>query len=129
MLRRIKNLLEHNALWIAIAITVAIAVLSLSVTPKLNLGLNIKSSDKYLHALAYFTLSLSWLFVFRNQIGYRIKFVLFTVLAIYGIILEILQQTLTDNRTADLFDELANVTGILLGLLVFDKFLRWFNSI
>ncbi len=68
MLRRIKKLLEHNALIIAIIATLIIAILSLSLVPKINFGLNIKSSDKYLHALAYFVLSNIWFFAFQEKI-------------------------------------------------------------
>ncbi len=130
MLQRIKKLLEHNALILAIIATAIIALLSLTHLPKIDLGLHIKSSDKYLHTIAYFTLSTIWLFALRNKLNNKlVKIVLIFSLAIYGIILELLQGEITSYRTADLYDEFANVTGILLAVLVFDKLLKWFNSI
>ena len=60
MLQHIKKLLVHNATLIAVLVTIAIAILSLTSVPKLNFGFNIKSSDKYLHILAYFVLSCVW---------------------------------------------------------------------
>lgn len=130
MLQRIKKLLEHNALILAIIATAVIAYLSLSHLPKIDLGLHIKSSDKYLHAIAYFTLSTVWLFALRNKLTNKVnKIVLIISLMIYGIVLELLQKEITNYRTADLYDELANIAGILLAVLVFDKLLRWFNSI
>jgi VanZ family protein len=130
MLQRIKKLLEHNALLMAIIATVIIAVLSLSHLPKIDLGLHIKSSDKYLHALAYFTLSTVWLFALREKLNNKaVKIVLIVSLIFYGIVLEVLQNKITSFRTGDLFDEFANVVGISLAVLVFDKLLKWYNSI
>jgi VanZ family protein len=130
MLQRIKKLLEHNALAIAIIATLAIAFLSLSHLPKLDLGIKIKSSDKYLHATAYFFLSVVWYFALRKKINNtRFKILLVLILVFYGIILEILQGGLTDYRTADLYDALANSFGILLATLVINKILNWYRTI
>lgn len=130
MLLRIKKLLEHNAIKLAILATIIIALLSLTTVPKLDLGFKIKSSDKYLHVLAYFTLSSIWYFALKNKLkklSYKILVII--LLIFYGIILELLQGGLTNYRTADLFDVLANVFGIVLATLVFDKILRWYNTI
>ncbi len=130
MLQHIKKLLERNDLMLAIIATAIIAILSLIHLPKIDLGLHIKSSDKYLHTLAYFTLSIVWQFALRNKLNQKyVKFVLIFALIIYGIILEVLQYEITSYRTGDLFDEFANTIGIVLGVLVFDKLLKWFNSI
>jgi len=59
--------LEHNALMIAIIATIIVAVLSLTSVPKFDLGFKLKSSDKYLHALAYFTLSSVWYFALQKK--------------------------------------------------------------
>jgi VanZ family protein len=130
MLQRIKKLLEHNALAIAIITTLAIAFLSLSHLPKLDLGLKIKSSDKYLHAIAYFFLSLVWYFALQKRIKLtRFKVLLVLFLIFYGIILEVLQGGLTNYRTADFYDVLANSFGILLATLVINKILNWYHTI
>ena len=130
MLPHIKKLLERNALYIGIFNTVFIAVLSLTSLPELNLGLHIKSNDKYLHAFAYFTLTFVWLFVFRN-LYYKNKFKLtvLILLTIYGIILEGIQGGLTSYRTADAYDALANFFGVLLALILFKKFIFWYNKV
>jgi len=130
MVQRIKKLLEHNALAIAIITTLAIAVLSLSHLPKLDLGIKIKSSDKYFHAIAYFFLSLVWYFALRKRIKLtRFKILLVLFLIFYGIILEALQGGLTNYRTADFYDVLANSFGILLATLVINKILNWYRTI
>ena len=130
MLQRIKKLLEHNAFTIALITTLAIAFLSLSDLPKLDLGIKIKSSDKYLHAIAYFFLSVVWYFALQKRIKKsRFKLLLILILIFYGIILEGLQGGLTNYRTADLYDVLANSFGILLASLVINKILSWYNTI
>lgn len=130
MLRHIKKLLVHNAILIAILVTIAIAILSLTSIPKLHLGLNIKSSDKYLHILAYFVLSCVWYFSLREKIKKPIfKYFLISLIMLYGIILEALQGGITNHRTADLYDIVANTIGILLATLLFDKLIKWFNTI
>jgi len=130
MLKRIKKLLEDNGLILAIIATFVIAILSLSHIPKLNFGLNIKLSDKYLHSLAYFTLTLVWYFALREKIKKsKFKYFVIASLIIYGIILEALQGGITNYRTADIYDILANIVGIVFATLVFKKIINWYHTI
>ena len=130
MLQRIKKLLEHNALAIAIITTLAIAFLSLSHLPKLDIGFKLKSSDKYLHTTAYFFLSLVWYFALQKKIKKRtFKVLLILFLIIYGIILEALQGGLTNYRTADFYDIIANSVGVLIATLLINKILDWYHTI
>jgi len=130
MLQDIKKLLERNSLFIAIAATLFLAVLSLSAIPKLNLGLNIKSGDKYLHFIAYFGLTLLWYFALKDRINKKVfKFFVPLTLIIYGIILEGLQSGLTTYRTGDIYDAIANASGVIVAVLVFDRLLKWYRTI
>jgi len=130
MLPRIKKLLEHNAILLAVIATIIVAVLSLTSVPKLDLGLKIKSSDKYLHALAYFTLSSIWYFALQDKIKkLSFKILVIVSLIFYGIILEALQGSFTNYRTADLFDVIANIFGIVIATMIFDKILKWYHTI
>ena len=130
MLQHIKKLLEHNATLIAILVTIAIAILSLTSVPKLNFGFNMKSSDKYLHVIAYFVLSCVWYFSLQEKIKKPVfRYTLISLIILYGIILEALQGGITSYRTADFYDVIANTTGILLASLLFNKFIKWFNTI
>ncbi len=117
MLQRIKNLLKDNSLYIAIFITSLIAFLSLKDSgPQL---LDISNIDKFEHAFAYCVLSLSWLLFFyqkKTTTNYVILGCIF-----YGIIIEVLQETITLHRTAELLDVVANSTGVVLGLLIFNQ--------
>ncbi len=130
MLQRIKKLLEDNAIFIAIIATLIIAYLSLSHIPKFNFGLKIESGDKYLHALAYFFLSIIWYFAFQKKIKkINFKIYLIITLIVYGTILEALQNGITNYRTGDFYDVLANSVGVLLATLLFDKILHWYKTI
>lgn len=130
MIRLIKKLLEDNAILIAIIVTISIAVLSLTSIPKINFGIQIKESDKYLHFFAYFVLSIVWYFALREKIKTRsFRYFLIVLIIFYGIILEALQGGLTNYRTADVYDAIANTTGIIIASLLFNKLLKWFNTI
>jgi len=130
MLRDIKNLLERNALWLAIVATVAVAILSLGAVPKINTGLNLKSGDKYLHFFAYFTLCFLWFFALRERLHRYIFRILVPLgLILYGIILEGLQSGLTTYRTGDIYDALANTAGVFGAMLLFNRLLKWYDSI
>ena len=130
MLKSIKKLLEHNALLLAILATIVIAVLSLGSIPKINIGLQIKSGDKFLHILAYFSLSIIWFLALNKKLNnISIKFIVITSLIFYGIILEVLQGGITDYRTSDIYDVVANVIGIVLGAMLIKTIVKWLKSI
>ena len=130
MLQVIKKLLERNSLLIAISATIFLAVLSLSAVPKLNLGLGIKSGDKYLHFTAYFGFTLLWYFALKDRVNKKMfKFFVPLAIILYGIILEGLQSGLTTYRTGDIYDALANTLGVIVALLVFNRLLKWYRTI
>ena len=130
MLQDIKKLLERNALTLAVVATVIIGVLSLSAVPKLNMGLGIKSGDKYLHFIAYFGLSVIWYFALKDRIRKRVfNFFVPLGLIIYGIILEGLQSGLTTYRTGDMYDAIANTAGVIAGLVFFQRIIKWYRTI
>ncbi len=111
MLKPIRQLLERNALIIAIFLTLFVVFLSL-VSLKGVVKINISNSDKYGHLIAYFTLGISWFYVFRDQGRKWISIAV--ILIILGMVLEALQGTLTTYRTADWHDEVANASGVIV---------------
>ena len=130
MLQDIKKLLERNALFLAILATLVLAFLSLTAIPKINLGLGIKSGDKYLHFTAYFGLSLLWYFALKERINKKVfKFFVPLALIVYGIILEGLQSGLTTYRTGDIYDAMANTAGVIAALIIFNRFIKWYRTI
>ncbi|CAI8432829.1 MAG: Uncharacterised protein [Polaribacter sejongensis] len=120
MLKHIKSLFRDNFFIIAIGITLCIAYLSLIKTPKLVLVYS--ASDKIHHIIAYFTLTICWLFSFFKKPSLKYSIVVFCLL--FGIIIEVMQQSLTSYRTGDYKDVLANIIGIVLGLIVFNLVLK-----
>ena len=122
MLKTIKKLLKDNAIFIAIFITVSIAIGSL-VKPDLITLKSISVSDKTYHFIAYFFLIFSWLYAFLKNEKFQknIKYLILGCL-IFGIVIEILQGTITSYRTTSYLDILANSVGIGLAVLTFHFF-------
>lgn len=126
MLKIIKTLLKDNILYIAIIITFIIAYLSLIKVGKQPI--TVKYLDKIEHGIAYATLALSWLLALKNKV--KIATIIIGCI-IYGTIIEVLQGTITNYRTADFYDIIANSIGILIALLIFKVFFeknKLFNS-
>lgn len=92
---------------------------------KQQLNINVLNIDKVVHALMYSTLSFSWLITVK-----RIKrkenyfYQLLLIIVLYGIIIEILQETLTASRHGEFKDVLANVFGIIIGAIIFKQISR-----
>ena len=118
MQRLIKNLFKDNFFLIgAFGITIAISALSLIKVPKISISFS--NIDKLYHLFAYFTLSLFWLFSFYKKSS--LKYFIVLACVIYGILIEVIQQTLTISRTGDYKDAIANTLGSIFGLIVFNQ--------
>ncbi len=120
-------MLKDNILYIAVAFSIFIFVLSL-IPLKSNLLGSVENSDKILHTTAYTILSLSWFFYFKPFNSTQKKGLIVLGLFIYGIIIEILQSTLTTYRTGSFYDVLANSIGILIALISFERIYGFFLS-
>jgi len=111
-----KAFLKGKIYIIAIIVTLSILYLSLVKTPSYHVG--IAHLDKLQHFFAYFILTSSWLLVFykknKNQL-------IVGCCILFGIIIEVLQNKLTDYRTGDYLDVIANSTGVFLGLLILNQ--------
>ena len=84
--------------------------------------------DKLLHAGAYFGLTVLWIlwrFIKRRrdnaldhtEISYISILIISIIAVFYGIIIEYLQGAITDYRTPDGWDILANTIGVILALI------------
>ncbi|WP_245738119.1 VanZ family protein [Hyunsoonleella jejuensis] len=117
-------MLKKAAPLLAITYSIALATVSLmnlSGMPKVELNYG----DKIFHFIAYAILCLLWYLVFfyRMDHSYK-KAILNAVLLaiIFGIILEVLQGTLTIHRSLDVYDAIANSLGaLLMGSLLWVK--------
>jgi VanZ family protein len=81
--------------------------------------INIPNFDKFVHFGMYFGLMSVLIFENRKTIkSTRNLFLLGLVPLLYGIIIEIMQSTLTTTRTGSIFDAIANLAGILMSILL-----------
>lgn len=120
MLKRIKVLLQNNLYIIAILLTAGVIFLSLIKMP--STGINIKNVDKFYHSIAYFSLTITWLFTFYKKP--EKKYIIVICCILFGIIIEVLQSTITVYRTGDYLDVIANSIGVIIALVIFNLFLK-----
>lgn len=117
-------MLKKTALFIAVTYSIALVVVSLinlSEMPKVNLNYG----DKIFHFLAYGLLCLLWSIVFSLQNPQSLNKAIIKAIiiaTIFGILLEVLQGTLTAHRSLDVYDAIANSLGaITMGGLLWVK--------
>lgn len=88
--------------------------------------LGISFADKIFHSLVYLILAFLWFYTliyhFNIENGKAIL-IASLISIIFGIIIELLQEVVTETRQADLFDVVANSLGVLVatGLLILKK--------
>jgi VanZ family protein len=103
--------LRYRTAWVAGVIALAGAILAVSLLPATVIEA-VSRSDKFEHSAAYFALTLAAAGVVERR-GYPWVALL---AALFGVLVELLQGTLTTTRLADWHDAVANVTGIALAL-------------
>jgi VanZ family protein len=83
---------------------------------------NIPNFDKFVHFCMYFGLMSVILFDSRKSLK-NTRDLLLTALVplVYGILMEILQSTLTTSRSGSIYDFIFNFIGILVSLLLWLK--------
>jgi VanZ family protein len=118
MQKRIKFLLQGSVIWGAIVVAICIGCLSLIETNNFPV-LHVSNIDKIYHFIAYFTLTFAWLLSLKKR---KHKYKVLFACIIYGIIIEVLQVTLTMHRTGKFLDFLANTIGGVVALLVYNRF-------
>ncbi|WP_373057862.1 VanZ family protein [Zunongwangia sp. H14] len=103
--------------------TTALTYFSLIKLGKISVG-SFNPTDKMLHATAYLLLVSIWKLYFiissRDKLNYKANLFWISGLSIlFGMLIEVLQGTLTSYRDPDWFDIMANSTGVLLAVLIF----------
>ncbi len=122
-----KNLLvlKKTLLGLAVGWTILLAVLCLISFRDLP-TIRVQSADKYVHFSFHFVFTLLWgLYVslkYEELLLNKISSIVGISVG-YGILIEILQETLTTTRHADVFDVIANLVGALVasGVLLLIK--------
>lgn len=122
MQMHISQKLKVNIILLAaVFLTASILYLSLIRTDDLP-SLEVKSMDKFYHALAYFSLTLSWLayITFRYpKVKSKYLILVLGLILCFGIIIEVLQKTFTNYRMFDYQDIIANSIGVALSYLFY----------
>jgi len=121
-------MLKKNKFSIFLALIIMYLSLSSSDTfDKVHI-LNIIFFDKIVHLIMYFTFMLIILFENRKTLKNNRQIFLISLAPFcYGILMEILQQTLTSSRSGSYFDVLFNTIGIIFSILLW-LWLKPFNK-
>lgn len=93
--------------------------------------LELLNFDKFVHAGIFFVLLILTVRGFFLQttflkIQQHPKKIAFVCCVVYGALLEIMQGTLFEQRSADVFDFIANSVGVTFWVLVYDRMKRTF---
>ncbi len=120
-------------LLIAVVYTLLISILSLIPLGRISVG-GFNPTDKMLHGFAYFILTLLWLFYYlmKKPVIRNYKWVFFNISAlviVFGMLIEVLQGTLTSYRQPDWADIMANSIGVLFAFLFCVVFLNFLKRI
>ena len=118
----IRNTLKAK-LFFLLALIYSLSILILSLVNLKNIEIvNLNASDKFYHATCYGIMTFLWLLYFyfklRSQ-SVKSKLTLTLLIVFFGIIIEVLQLVLTDYRSFDWWDVVANITGVCIGLILF----------
>lgn len=131
MQKLIKLISAVKFLFLPTAVFSTILILALSLIKTDSLPkIEVKQIDKYFHATAYFFLTAAWFFVFCFQLkrkNNRTYLLILLFVFLFGIIIEILQMTMTSYRSFDSFDILANMIGMVFFYLCFILIKRFYQ--
>ncbi|MDO5972437.1 VanZ family protein [Flavivirga aquimarina] len=101
---------------------ITVSLIKLSDIPDIGVSFG----DKIFHFLAYFVLTVLWFYTFSYTFKFKKKkAIVFAVVlsVLFGIIIEVLQDSITIYRALDVYDVVANTLGA-----VFASILLWFKS-
>ncbi|MFN3756305.1 MAG: VanZ family protein [Flavobacterium sp.] len=105
--------------WLLILWLLFVTVLSLMKIGKIP-SITVENSDKYVHFIFYFiTAFLTYITLKSFGVSFYKRVLLsFVFSVVYGIIIEVLQEVLTDTRRFEWADIVANATGAIISLLL-----------
>lgn len=126
----IKNTLKVKiAFFLALLWSLSILFLSLANLSGVNI-IKLESSDKLYHGMSYLILTFLWsaFLMFKTKnLKISHKTILGLIIIVFGIIIEYLQMYITTYRSFDWWDVLANIFGVIIGLLFFSLAQKLFN--
>ncbi|MEP1093918.1 MAG: VanZ family protein [Cyclobacteriaceae bacterium] len=111
-----------SLVWFVPAFLVFLGILLLSTVLSIPVQIEgVGYTDKLSHLFAYFVLIVTLLFAFHKNgmLGTTSWMVLILACSLYGVALEFMQYSLFPNRYFEWLDALANVSGAIIGSLIF----------
>lgn len=110
---------KKNFLLFALIIwTLFVTILSLASLKGLP-KISTQNGDKYVHFIFYFVLTLLLILNIVNKTSLKNAIIISFLLAVfYGMVIELLQGVLTENRKPELADGLANTFGAFVATIV-----------
>jgi len=112
--------LKTFSLIIAVFYTLSLAIVSL-INLKEIPDIGVSNSDKIFHCLAYLVLTILWVntFFLKYNVKKSTALIYSSVFSIvFGIVIEVLQESVTQVRSSDFYDALANTVGVLIAVIV-----------
>ncbi|MFK7747298.1 MAG: VanZ family protein [Kordia sp.] len=111
---------------VAVGWTILITILSV-IKVKAPEGLHFSYADKLVHGVIYFLVTAVWFFAFTrgitNEKLQKNALVISAVFAfVYGVVIEIVQETFIASRQGDWQDVLANTIGTIVAIII----IKWF---
>ncbi len=113
--------LQRPGLWLALWLAAIVAVVAVCLAPAADLPSVPSGGDKIEHFLAYFLLSWAAVQLFAGRAAVARAMV---GLVLLGVAIEFAQGAFTVDRSADVFDALADTAGVLAGLALLPTPLR-----
>jgi len=109
----LRKLLLSVSVFYTIALII-VTFINLNGVPSLGSSFD----DKIYHFLAYAGLSGLWITYFKTSKKRCKLWFVFVIIVLFGVLLEVLQHQLNQNRTYDTYDLLANCFGVIIGALI-----------
>jgi VanZ family protein len=105
------------ALLFVIVYTIVLTILSFADSTSIP-SIGSEFDDKIYHFLAYLCFTLiSYNYIKRTTVSHKYVVIICCLLS-YGIVIEVLQGSLSNTRISDFFDVVANSIGIVFGIIV-----------
>ncbi len=124
-MQKLISHISNSKLFLPFAIFCTLTIAYLSLIDIRDLPkLEVKNEDKLYHLIAYFVLNTVWLLAIIPYSSWRLRSnVLISLgIIIFGIVIEVFQELITDIRVFDVYDILANSVGTIISFICFEFF-------
>jgi len=112
----LKRLIFLAALGYAISLG-TVSLMTLNNLPDIKISF----ADKIFHFLAYSVFAVIWYYAFSYSYNFKKQKAIlyaFGLAVLFGIVIEVLQDTMTASRALDVYDALANTLGALIASII-----------